>query len=120
MASPLTRICTIELTESEKIVSFGVAKRTWLVNLDGRLTPARLVPGARVDQRRPEPGIVWSRSIALQLPVGTRLELVQEVPRPRHRADTFSILTLDQKSPTLRRITPHEVTLKGLIAIVKR
>jgi hypothetical protein len=114
------RVHTIELVESEKIVPCGVAKQTWSVHVDGRFRPARLVTGAEVSLRQAERGCVWSRSIALRLAAGTRLELVQEVPRPRKRADTFSILTLDQKSKTLRRRTLHEITPDGRVAPLKR
>ena len=114
------RVHTIVLVESEKIVPRGVAKQKWLVQLDGRFTPAHLVPGAEVNLRQPEPGFVWSRGITLKLPAATRLELVKEVPRPQKRTDTFSFLTLDQKSLTMQQRTVHEVTPEGRIAVVKR
>lgn len=119
MNSPQNRVYAVELLESEQVVPYGVAKRTWMVNVNGRFTPAHLVTDAKVERRPTEPGVVWSRTIALQLAAGTRLELVQEMPRPRERADTFSILTIDQKSATVRRRTLYEVSVGGRIALVK-
>ncbi len=119
MNSPPNRLYSVDLLESEQVVPYGVAKRTWFVNVEGRFTPAHKVLGAQIERRQSERGVVWSRTITLQLAAGTRLELVQESPRPRGRADTFSILTLDQKSATVRRRTVHEVTVGGRIALVK-
>jgi len=120
MTSNSPRAHTIVLVEYEKIVPRGAAKQKWLVHLNGRFTPAHLVPGAEVNLRQPERGIVWSRGITLKLPAATRLELVQETPRPQKRTDAFSFLTLDQKSRTMQRRTVHEVTPEGRIAVVKR
>ncbi len=120
MNSNPPRVHTIELLESERVVPHGVAKQTWLVHVNGRFTPAHLVAGARVCQLQPEPGCVWARSIALELPSGTRLELVRETPRPQERKDVLHILTVDQRSHTQQRRTPHEITREGRIAPVKR
>lgn len=120
MKSNAPRVHTIELLESERVVPHGVAKQTWLVHVNGRFIPAHLVSGAEVSRRQAEPGFVWSRSIALKLPVGTRLELVHEAPRPRRTTDVYRVFTLDQKSQTLLRRTLHEITPAGRVAAIKR
>jgi len=120
MASSRTQLHTVELLESEKVVANGVARQTWSVHQEGCFRPAHRLPGAEVTMRSSGSGFIWARTVALKLATGTRLELTQESPRPREHSSTFKILTLDQKSSTLRRKTLHEISSDGRVVRLAR
>lgn len=120
MPSNPKHLFPITLSEFEKIVPYGVARQTWSVYCEGRWMAARSVPGAIVNSLPSKPGLVWERSVELSLASGARLEQLSEMPKPRRQLDAFSILTLDQGTPTLARKTPHHVTDKGQLIRTSR
>lgn len=120
MSTTNTPIFVVELTESEKVVPYGVARQTWSVFVDGQWQPAHRLAGVTVKMLPNNRGSIWQRSVELKLAAGTRLELTTETPRPRVRKDAFRVLTLDQASPVMVRKTPHLVTSDGRVAPAKR
>ena len=114
------KIYLVTLLEFEKVVPRGVSRQTWSVYCEGRWLSARLVPGAVVSAHSSRPGYIWERSVELKLAPGTKLELLSERPRPRKSLDAFSILTVDQASPTLVRKVPHQVSSCGQLSRVNR
>jgi hypothetical protein len=110
----------ITLNEFEKIVSYGVARQTWSVYREGRWLAARLIPGAVVNSLPSKPGVIWERSVELSLESGAKLERTSETPRPHRQLDAFAILTLDQRSQTLTRKSPYQVTAEGRLTRIGR
>jgi len=104
---------TLELTEFERIVPRGVQKQMWAVFLDGRWVSALKVPGAEVVERHGQAGVVWQRSVRLQLQPGTRLRSTTESPQPTKQRDVFSIITVDARAATRVQRLEFSVTPKG-------
>jgi hypothetical protein len=105
---------TVELTESEHIVPRGSERVHWLVRVRNGWTAAAAIPGARVESNQPEPGVVWSRRIELELARGTLLQRVCSSPRSVERSP---LAHLQSPFSTPRRVlrTLHRVGGRGVL-----
>jgi hypothetical protein len=83
---------SFELESLEAVVPGGVRRVTWLIQRDQDWLLVSEFPGAEVEQREGGPGVVWRRSVKLELPPGSKLARVESAPRRAAAKDPLAYL----------------------------
>lgn len=82
----------IQLEAFESVVPGGVRRVTWLVQQDEDWLIVSEFPGARVEQRDARPGMIWVRSVTLELPPGSQLVRIESEPNLAPPRDPLAYL----------------------------
>lgn len=105
---------SVELYEEEHVVARGSATTYWLVRDRDAWTPAGRMPGARVEEIPPGPGVVWTRRVQLTLPRGALLQCVRSAPQLVGKSPLAYLESKPFSSRRVRR-TLHRVGRGGVL-----
>ncbi|HEX4335742.1 MAG TPA: hypothetical protein VH062_07490 [Polyangiaceae bacterium] len=111
----MSRIESVELVDSERVVPYGDARVTWLVRKGDGWVRATQWPGATTAARDAGPGTVWERAVTLALVAGTELVRVESRPRIEAPKDPLSYLDRRGARPRTTRRTLYRVEVGGRV-----
>jgi hypothetical protein len=111
----VSRLESVELVDSERVVPFGHARITWLVRKGDGWIRATEWPGAVTEARDAGPGTVWERAVILELATGTELVRVESRPRAEAPKDPLSYLDRRTHRPRTTRRTRYRVEPGGRV-----
>jgi hypothetical protein len=111
----VTRIASVELVDSARVVPYGEARVTWFVRKGEGWVRAAEWPGAVVEARDAGPGTVWERAVTMDLSPGTELLRVESRPRTEAPKDPLSYLDRRSSRPRATRRTRYRVEVGGRV-----